>query len=300
MKVLVIGYGSIGARHARVLASMDNIREVVVLSSQPNLPYPTIVGLDEILSLDPDYIVIASVTSKHYEQLVFIEKNCRNKIILVEKPLFAQEEKLEIINNTVFVGYTLRFNPTIQFIKEQCSGKKLWSINAFCGSYLPEWRPGRDYRSTSSASKEKGGGVLLDLSHELDYIQWITGGIQLNHVVSRKISDLEIDTDDQLLLTATAEGYTYIQLSLNYFSRKPIRQLFIDGEGISIVADLINKKVFIDKNSEKNKLSWPDSGKESILEVEHEAVLSNDKKYLCTFKEAIEVMSLIDKIQHWN
>jgi len=300
MKVLVIGYGSIGAQHTRVLASMENVKEVFVLSSQSNLPYPTINTLDEIISIEPEYIVIASVTSKHYEQLLFIEKNCHNKLIFVEKPLFAQKEKIEITNNSVFIGYILRFNPVIQFIKKKCTGRKLWSINVFCGSYLPEWRKERDYRQTSSASKELGGGVLLDLSHELDYIQWITGNIEPEHVVNRKVSDLEIDTDDQLIFTAKAQSGTYIQLSLNYFSRIPTRQIIIDGEGISIVADIINNEVHINEDGNQDVFSWKKTVKDKMIKKQHESVLKSDDTYLCTYREAGVVMNLIDKIQKWD
>lgn len=300
MKALVIGQGSIGARHAKVLSYMDEIDKVSVISSQTNLPFYTINKIEDMLLVDPDYIVMASETSLHFEQLLFIEENYKDKLILVEKPLFDKKEELKISNNTVYVGYTLRFHPVVQFVKEKCLGKKLWSIHVFCGSYLPEWRPGRDYRGTSSTSKEKGGGVLLDLSHELDYIQWITGEIQPEHVISRKISDLEIDTDDQLLLTAKAKHDIYIQLSLNYFSRKPIRQIIIDGEGISMIADIFNKKVYINENGKNDELCWRDVSKDSMLKAEHELVLLKDDNYLCTYREANNVMNLIDKIQHWN
>ena len=127
MKVLVIGYGSIGAQHARILASMEMVNTVCILSSQSNLPFVTINKIEDIISLDPDYIVIASATSKHYEQLLFIEQNCRNKLILVEKPLFSINKEFEVQNNTVFIGYLLRFNPAIQFIKK---GKEMYNNNS--------------------------------------------------------------------------------------------------------------------------------------------------------------------------
>ncbi|MBT3747783.1 MAG: Gfo/Idh/MocA family oxidoreductase, partial [Bacteroidetes bacterium] len=198
---LVIGYGSIGSRHAGILASMSLVDEVYVLSSQEHIPYKTIRSMKEIKDIDPDYIVLASNTSMHYEELCYFENNFRDKTILVEKPLFEQCHDLNIQNNSVWVGYNLRFHPLIQFIKEKTDGKNLWHIQVFCGSYLPEWRPGRDYRTTSSAKKESDGGVLLDLSHELDYVQWLAGNITPEYVRHKKVSDLEIETEDLMLLT---------------------------------------------------------------------------------------------------
>ena len=118
-QALVIGYGSIGKRHADILNSMDTIKNVAVLSSQDNLPYETITSLEEIPKLNPNYIIVASNTAVHYEQLAYLEKNLQGKKILVEKPLFDFFNDLQIKNNQVFVGYNLRFHPLMKLIKEK-------------------------------------------------------------------------------------------------------------------------------------------------------------------------------------
>ena len=130
-------------------------------------------------------------------------------------------------------------------IKEIIRVKKLWSIHVFCGSFLPDWRPGRDYRETSSARRDAGGGVLLDLSHELDYAQWLAGPIDVDHAVNEKVSDLEIETDDLLLLSGKTKAGAHLQVSLNCFSKKPIRQIIIHGEGISLGGDLIDNTLYV-------------------------------------------------------
>ena len=98
-KALVIGYGSIGRRHAELLTSMDNISKVYVLSSQENLPYHTITILEETKNINPDYMVIASSTSLHFDQLYYLENNFSGKTIMVEKPLFDTCHNLTIKNN---------------------------------------------------------------------------------------------------------------------------------------------------------------------------------------------------------
>ena len=88
------------------------------------------------------------------------------------------------------------------------------SIN--CSSFLPSWRKNIDYQSSVSAKKSLGGGVLLELSHEIDYLIWLIGKIKILHVVSKKISNLKINTDDYLNLSAKS-GKTLINVSLNFF-----------------------------------------------------------------------------------
>ena len=252
-KILIIGYGSIGKRHAYILSKKNKfIKNIYILTKQNCKPFNRVSDFKKINLINPDYIVISSPTSRHYKELSLLEKKFSKKLILVEKPLFSKNEKLNIKKNKVFVGYNMRFNPLIQFIKNKIKNKKIWSINIFCGSYLPNWRKGRDYRFTSSAKKKLGGGVLLDLSHELDYIQWLLGNIRLENVVSKKLSDLKIDTDDFLSISGLTNKNTRIQIDLNYFTRKTTRRIIIDGKNISIDADLIQNKIFINEGGKKN------------------------------------------------
>jgi len=279
---------------------MDKISEVVVLSSQSNLPFKTIKSTEEIPGLDPDYLVVASNTALHHEQLVFVDNNLQSRKILMEKPLFDVFHDLEIRNNQVFVGYNLRFHPLIQLIKEKITNKKLWNIQIFCGSYLPNWRPGRDYRETSSAKKETGGGVLLDLSHELDYVQWLTGEIDIINTVNEKVSDLGIDTDDILILSGKSESGAYVHITLNYFTRRPIRQFIIDGEGISIQADLITNSLSVIEQTEESEFSWPELNRDETYLAQHSAIINGDLSCVCTFKEGLETMQLINNIKSFN
>ena len=296
-QALVIGYGSIGRRHAYILNSMDAVNSVTVLSSQTELPFKTITSLEDIPSLDPDYIVIASITALHYEHLVFIENNLQGKKILVEKPLFDSKYDLEIKNNLVFVGYNLRFHPILQKISRFVSGRNLWSIQIFCGSYLPDWRPGMDYRNTSSAKKKYGGGVLLDLSHELDYAQMLAGSLSVEHAICKKVSDLMIDTDDLLLFSGKTSLGAYVQISLNYFTRKPMRQIFIDGEGISIHADLITNTLSVMNGEDASDFSWSKLEGNETYTSQHRSILNDEQPFVCSFNEGLENMSLIEQIQ---
>ena len=122
--VLIIGYGSIGKRHANILKKNSMVKNIFVLTKQNCKPFIKINSLKEIILINPDYVIISSPTSKHYNLLSFLENTLRKKLILVEKPLFIKNKKLNIRNNKVYVGYNMRFNPLIQFIRN----KIIWII----------------------------------------------------------------------------------------------------------------------------------------------------------------------------
>ncbi len=300
VSALVIGYGSIGQRHVKILNSLDLVSNVNILTSQKNLPFDSIELLDEIKSLNPDYIVISTPTAKHIEQLSYIEKNFQEKKVLVEKPLFEKSYSFLPKKNSVWVAYCFRFHPIIELIKKKIKGRKIWNINVFCGSFLPNWRPNRDYKDSYSASKKLGGGVLLDLSHELDYLHWFLGSLNLDYVVNDKISNLKIETDDHLILNAHSDKNTRVQLHLNYFTMIPRREIIIDGDGLSIQADIISgNAIIIDHNKEK-KYDFSKMNYDDMYIKQHEAIIYNNYENLCSYNEGSSIMKVIDKVRNFD
>ena len=107
--------------------------------------------------------MISSETSKHLKFIKFIENNFKNKCVLVEKPLSNDLPNFQIKKNSIYVGYNLRFHPVIQYVSNLIKNTKIISIDSICRSNLKNWRKIK-YTESSSASKKKGGGVLLDKS----------------------------------------------------------------------------------------------------------------------------------------
>jgi len=299
LSALVISFGSIGKKHAEVLSEMKEISSVSVLTSQNIDEYLTIRSFSEISKLNPDYIIIASSTSLHYEQLIYLEKKFNNKIILVEKPLF--EKKYDFIprKNKVWVGYLLKCHPVIQKVKELILNRNIYNINIICGSYLPDWRPNRNYKETTSANKYLGGGVLLDLSHELNYTELLFGKVSLDYVYNDKISNLEINSDDILLVNAHTKNGARLQISLSYFSIKASREIKIEGEDFFIKADLINNTINTIIDGQEKNLQLANNFPNKIFKDEHRAIIQDDSINGCTFSEGIKTLDLIEKIRMW-
>ena len=296
---LIIGYGSIGKRHAKLLKKFRNISKIYILTKQTCNNFNKIKSISEVKTVNPDYIVISSRTSDHFKHLSYVEKNLKNKIILVEKPLFKNFKNLKIRNNKVFDGYNLRYHPVINFIKNYIKNKKIFSINVLCHSYLPHWRKNIDYAKSNSAKKAYGGGALLELSHEIDYIQWIFKKIKkLNHVKIKKISSLKINTEDSVSIIGKT-SITDFFIDLNYFSLHPQRLIVINGNDFALKGDLIGNSVEIFKKNRK-KLTKFKIDKNYTYNLQHKSLLKKKHKDSCTYTQGAQLMLLIDKIRKFK
>jgi CMP-N,N'-diacetyllegionaminic acid synthase len=300
LKVLIIGYGSIGKRHYKVLNLFDDIKQIDIVTKQILENKRTYVKLDEIKDLDKyDYFIIASETSKHYGQLKFLETKVKNKIIFCEKPLFEKDYLLSIQNNQIFVGYVLRFNPLLQKLKGLIKDSKILSINVNCGQYLPSWRPNTDYSKSYSAKKNKGGGVLLDLSHEIDYTQWLCGELQEIKSYQVKISDLEIDSDDLTTIIGKTSNGTIISLSIDYISKITYRKILLHTTNYTYKLDFINNSLIQkDKLGNEEKFTI-NIQRNDLFKAMHKDILNN-KQYVCKYDEAKSIMKIISTIQEQN
>ncbi len=301
MKVLLIGYGSIGKRHCEVLSKIPRIKTIDLVTKQVIGNKKCHINLEVVEDINKyDYFIIATETSKHFEQLRFLESKVKNKTIFCEKPLFEKQKNLDIKHNKVFVGYVLRFHPLIKKMKELLEDEKIILANVKCGQYLPSWRPNVDYRNSYSAKKEEGGGVLLDLSHEIDYTQWLCGNIEEVKSYQMKISDLEIDSDDFTTFIGKTDKDILLNVSIDYISKNTHRKLLVETFENTLELDFISNKLL-----KKNKLGLEETYHFSNLERNymfekmHLDILGK-QEYICTFEEAYKLMNTIAVIQEQN
>lgn len=299
-KVLIIGFGSIGKRHAAILKNFKMVSDVYILSRRNPKILKTISKLSQIKEIDPDYIIICSRTSDHFKHLKYIEKNFSEKIVLIEKPLFNKFKKFSIKKNKVFVGYNLRQHPVLRFIKNFIINKKIFWANITCNSYLPNWRKNINYKDSYSSHRRLGGGVLLDLSHEIDYLEWIFKKIKkIDLVKIKKISNLKINVEDHVLIAGETRLSNFM-INLNYYSLYPRRQIVIDGHNFSIKGDLINNFVEIYlKNKNKKVISFKND-KDFTYVRQHELILNQNYRTLSTFANSNKLMLLLDKFRKFK
>jgi predicted dehydrogenase len=219
-RILIVGFGSIGKRHLRLARELLPHAEIGVLRHKVELVVPEgadfiFATMSEALSFSPNLAIIASPAPFHLSHAIPLAE--AGVHLLIEKPLSATSEGIEDLaeacNNehvVISIGYNFRFLKSLQefkFIIDSEVIGSVWSVRCEVGQYLPSWRPDGDYRKGVSAQNSLGGGVLLELSHEIDYLRWIFGEVDWVQATLTKQSDLEIDVEDtaHLFLGFTAK-----------------------------------------------------------------------------------------------
>jgi predicted dehydrogenase len=255
MTILLKGFGSIGKRHAANLLTLG-YDHVVVVSSKTSLGE----GFDQLNSYRTleealqhhrfSHGFICSPTSHHVDDLrAFLDAGISH--IYLEKPVSHTMTDLDLIRNLVRskaarvqVGFDLHFDPGLTKAKEILDSGvlgKIYAANAFVGQYLPDWRPHEDYRKGMSASQEQGGGVMLDLVHEFDYLRWLFGNPEKIGAFYQKNEALEIETEDVADVLIRFEKKVQATIHLDYHQRKLIRFCIFTGELGTLKWDLAER-----------------------------------------------------------
>lgn len=298
MKALIIGFGSIGKKH--FLALKNSGFDVSLLSFSACKKDINEVKLynswNEISLKDFDLFVIANITTLHLETLKKIDTLVKDKIILVEKPLFEKFIPFQSNKNKIFIAYLLRFNPLIKALEEILQDEEPYFVELSCHSYLPNWRD-VDYRENYSSKKELGGGVLLDLSHEIDLAFFLFGELKLLYSENLKLSELEINSDDFAFLSLKNSKGLRIHIKLDYFSKLTQRKIIIHTPKKSYEADLIQNILKIHNKDKSIKTQIYKSDTISTLELMYKAILNNDKN-LCSLDEALNVLKICDEVKN--
>jgi predicted dehydrogenase len=288
MNVLVVGFGSIGARHARILTEMGH--NVKILTRQNIFEYPIYQSMAEAVDNgEPEYVVIANQTRDHLQSLKDLQEMGYSGRVLVEKPLdLSPVENLEFNFASLHVGYNLRFHPLIIRLKTILQDKLCYSAFCYAGQYLPSWRQNTNYASCYSNHKCLGGGVLRDLSHEIDYLVNIFGRCQSIYSLGGHLSCLEGDSDDIYASQIKFQHCRIAQLQVNYLDKPGRRFLIVNWEGGTICVNLVS--CTIDVNGCVTNVEVP---RNETYRLMHSDILQGGQT-ACTFSEANYVLRVID------
>ena len=259
LKVCFVGVGSIAKRHIRNLCAIcaDNKIEVIIDAFRRS--QDIVDGVDHIYcnesDMPDDYDIIFITNPTELHLLSLRQFHSKGKHFFIEKPVVSLSQieaakQFQIREDSIYyVACPLRYNAVIQWIKNNIDPSDVISVRSISSSYLPDWRPGQNYRDTYSAHKDLGGGVSIDLIHEWDYLTYLFGWpSRVNSMIGKK-SDLKIDSDDYAIYIAE---YTdkIIELHLDYFGRKTIREVQLFTKEDTILGDLVNNKLTLMRNSE--------------------------------------------------
>jgi len=254
MKICVVGAGSIGKRHIKNLIESNGAdsgtgrTKIQVIepdvsrwmgsshlefySSFDDLPDWRWDSLKKEMGGKPDGVIVCTPTHLHAEcALPFLKHGIP---VLIEKPLAHDLKSATLLapyHRLIRVGYTMRYHPAMEFISEHLEAIGTpYYIQAEVGQYLPDWHPNEDHRNWYMAHKDQGGGAALDLSHEIDTVQWLMNSIILYASGSSvRVSDLEIDSDDLTMIQGRLLNGVHFQINQNLLDRTYNRKLRIVG-----------------------------------------------------------------------
>lgn len=260
-RILIVGLGSIGKRHLKIVRDFHKNAEIYIFRRYENPNVPELangifVDINEAISFNPQIVILANPAPFHLEIATIMAKlGCH---VLVEKPLsseFASAQEfiktIEITNVICQVGYNLRFLPSLVEFKKNILSYAIGdviSVRSEVGQHLSTWRPGIDYKTSVSARSELGGGVLLELSHEIDYLYWIFGEIEWVSSWIGKLSNLEIDVEDTAMLlfgfkSPNAKSPIIASLNMDFLRRDSVRTCTVIGSEGTLRWDGVKGKV---------------------------------------------------------
>jgi predicted dehydrogenase len=308
-RVLIIGLGSIGQRHANALVSIG-IKNIAALrtskgkkeiDSNLNDKVQMFQEEEKAFLWNPTHIIISNPTSLH---LPYIKKALdRNLKFFVEKPIsdnlsdISLNKNIKEINGVV--GYNLRFHSLIQFVKTIIENQKFGrviSAQLHVGQYLPNWHPYENYSTAYYSRKDLGGGALRTLSHEVDLMQFLFGSVKTVFAKVQKLSDLEIDVDDVTNILAETNLCKQVNVHINFLDPNIKRNGTIYfSEGV-LEYDFIQSTVkFVYNNGKSEDIynSIEDINKQYILQMIE--FIEEKSSFGCSFNEGVSVMEIIEK-----
>jgi predicted dehydrogenase len=230
MRVLVVGCGSIGARHARNASWFAEVAAVEMVEERAealrrDFGLRIFPSLEAGLEWSPDAAIVATPNTTHVELAAKLVS--AGVAVLIEKPIADRVEGIDAMldraarsGSTVHVACNMRFHPGVVELRRNIQeiGTPYFA-RAQYGNYLPGMRPGADYRQLYCAQRELGGGVILDAIHEIDYLTWILGDVVTIRADAGKLSNLEIDVEDYASINLRHLGGVRSEIHLDYLQR---------------------------------------------------------------------------------
>tara|TARA_X000000368_G_scaffold390416_1_gene353603 strand:+ start:1899 stop:2888 length:990 start_codon:yes stop_codon:yes gene_type:complete len=317
-KFAIIGLGSIGTRHLRLARALLPKSKIAIVrsgcgenSDEEKNADIIFYSLDDAIKWGIEAAVIANPAIFHIKQSIALMG--KNIHILVEKPLSHSIEEINQLqiaqkksNSIGLMGYCLRFSPDAKKFKEILMDERIGQIlhvQVECSSYLPFWRKGKDYRKSVSARSDLGGGVLLELSHEIDYINWFFGEMKSVYAKTQNSGTLDIDVEDSAeLIFESKQGYL-ISVHLDFNSIYPTRKCTVRCSKGNLIWDVLENKVSCDfeDGSQEEKIyeNEPDYIYNEQLKHFFDCI-KNKKQPLVSLEDGVVVLKMIEYAKKSN
>lgn len=292
---VIIGYGSIGIKHHITLKKLNYFDNIYILSRRKFKRKNFFEKWSDIKPFSPKYFIISNESNNHLKTFNFINNTFKDAKIYIEKPVFlgAVFPKLKNNNNAI-IGYNMRQHPAISKTINLINRLNIYKIDAKCVSYLPSWRK-ENYMKTNSSNKNKCGGIVYELSHELDYLNYIFKNLKIKNSKISKLSNLKLNYEDNFYGEFKSSKCKQITLNLNYYDLIPERFLKIYSSNKTIKIDFIKNIIIIKSLKNMNKFKINYNLNKSYSDT-HQKFINDEYSSLCTFDQGLNLLKVINKI----
>jgi predicted dehydrogenase len=315
--ILIVGSGSVGKRHARNLAALGCHISCVDPRAERRAELAAetpVIGAHETVEAalgagGLDGVVVASPTAYHpANTIAALEAGLP---VLLEKPvaksaaeakaMLAAEQRAGV---TVLLGYTWRWWPPLQRVRELLTAKAIGSVRHVqfhMSAHLADWHPWEPYQDFFMASAAQGGGALLDESHWIDLMIWLFG--KPKQLIGRveKISDLEIDADDNVDVLAMFQNGLRVSLHLDLYGRPHEKFIRFIGEKGTLIWSADPNRIAIGREGAQvwQEETFTCERNDMFVAVAKEFldVIAGRGKPSCTLAQGVSVMELIEAVR---
>lgn len=315
--IVVLGAGSVGRRHLRNLAA---------LGARVSAMDPRADRLDEAAAEVPllgrhrttdealadghvDGVVIASPPSFHVDQsIAFLE---RGVPVLLEKPVSPDLASAERLRRSaaeakapLLLGYTYRWWPPLRDVKQLLEqgviGRPLHA-RFVMSAHLADWHPWERYQDFFMASAEQGGGALLDESHFTDLMLWFFGMPSSVSARVEKLSQLEIETDDNVDAIVAYDSGLRAAIHLDLFGRPHEKYISITGDEGTIYWSFDPNRVRVGREAGQvwEDRSYTYERNDMFVDTAREflEVVRTGAKPSCTIEDGVDVLRVVEAMR---
>ena len=317
-KVLICGYGSIGKKYFNLIKEnwknidIGLLRSITNKVDKKDTSQLTFYSIYDAIKWKPNAAIISSPAPFHLDQATYLARE--GIPLLIEKPIGMDSQldhewnDLRKLSKSIpmLVGYVLRHDPAYITIKDWLKKNKIGKIvgaSVICGSWLPSWRNDKDYKETVSARSELGGGVLLELSHELDLMKSFFGDLEFKSSIISNSNLLDIDVEDKVQISALSKENISLDLSLDFCTKPPIRNIIIRGSEGRIIWDIISGKLsYVDSLNREEINNYPT---DPLIRLNNEIkhffnCCQNKIQPIVTLEDGLSILNYIREIRSIN
>ena len=307
--ILVAGTGSIGQRHARLLAEREDVELWLCDSSRACLDEArkhasctrAFDDYGEALEAGPEIVYVCTPHHLHCSMSVAaFEKDCH---VFCEKPLAENVADGEAIvaaaraaGKILQVGYLMRLHPVMTQLQEMIDAGDLGTIvggRALVGTYFTLMA------SRNRFLQQQQDALILDYTHQPDYLSLLFGQVTRVSAEAATLGDLPLMQRPNIIaMTLRYASGALVQLHLDYvqYPNRSILEIFGDRQSVCVEFDLGQMRIY-GHGDEEHRIEQFQTDADKLMRLQDERFLASvhrGEPIVCTGTDGIAVLRTVE------